>query len=111
MTDFAAVDAGDGRELVAMMDATDAWPAVQAAREWVLARAAPGAGALVVDVGAGPETFGAAVTPLGATAVDVDASLTMVEETRRRRQDARLVLGDVARVPLRGACAQLVRAE
>jgi hypothetical protein len=30
--DFAAVDRGDTDEHVAMMDATDAWPAVQAAR-------------------------------------------------------------------------------
>ena len=32
MTDFAAVDIGDAHGLVEMMDATDAWCAVRAAR-------------------------------------------------------------------------------
>jgi hypothetical protein len=30
MTEIAAVDAGDARDLVAMMDATDGWPGVRA---------------------------------------------------------------------------------
>ena len=35
----------------------------------------------------------------------------MLRETRRRRPDARVVLGDITRVPLRDECAELVRAE
>ena len=109
--DFAAVDRGDTRELVAMMDATDAWPAVAGARAWVLERAGVGAGAIVVDAGCGPGTFGSAVAQAGAVGVDVDSSITMLEETRRRRLDARPVLGDVAHLPLRTGSAELVRAE
>jgi SAM-dependent methyltransferase len=110
VTDFATVDAGDGRELVAMMDATDAWPAVQAARRSVLDRAAPGAGSLVVDVGSGPGTFGALAARLGTTAVDVDVSLTMLRAARRRGA-GRPLLGDISQLAVRDRCAHLVRTE
>jgi ubiquinone/menaquinone biosynthesis C-methylase UbiE len=110
VTDFAAVDAGDARELVAMMDATDAWLQVRAVREWVLDRSAVSAGALVVDVGCGPGTFGATAVARGATAIDVDASLTMVHAARRRGA-RHAVRGDVSRLALRDTCAHLVRAE
>jgi SAM-dependent methyltransferase len=110
VTDFAAVDAGDARELVAMMDATDAWLQVRAVREWVLDRSAVSAGALVVDVGCGPGTFGATAVARGATAIDVDASLTMLHAARRRGTEC-TVLGDVSHLALREACAHLIRAE
>ena len=74
--DFASVDDGDTSDLVGMMDATDAWPEVQAARAWVLEHAAV-EGAVVVDVGCGPGTFGAAAAATGGVAVDLDRSLTM----------------------------------
>ena len=48
---------------------------------------------------------------MGAAAVDVDTSMAMLDETRRRRPDARPVLGDVAHLPLRTGTADLVRAE
>ncbi len=110
MTDFAAVDAGDARELVAMMDATDAWPRVRAVREWVLDRSAVSADALVVDVGCGPGTFGAFAATRGAAPIDVDVSLTMLQ-TAHRRGTRRAVLGDASHLALRDACAHLVRAE
>ena len=94
-----------------MMDATDAWPAVAGARAWVLEQTGVGAGAIVVDAGCGPGTFGSTVAEVGAAAVDVDTSVAMLEETRRRRLDARPVLGDVAHLPLRTGTADLVRAE
>jgi SAM-dependent methyltransferase len=111
VTDFAAVDAGDAPELVAMMDATDAWPAVRAARAWVLDHVGLDDHAVVVDAGCGPGTFGARLAEGRAHAVDVDRSEAMVRETRRRRIDARVVRGDVAHLPLRDGAARLVRAE
>lgn len=108
MTDFAVVDAGEASELVAMMDATDAWPAVRAAREWVLEQVAPDGDSVVVDAGCGPGTFGASVAH---AAVDVDRSETMLHETRRRRSGARIVLGDVVHLPVRDGAARLVRVE
>jgi SAM-dependent methyltransferase len=108
VTDFAAVDAGDARDLVAMMDATDAWPAVRAARAWVLEQVALDERSVVVDAGCGPGTFGASVS---GYAVDVDRSLVMLDEARRRRADACFVLADVARLPLRDGIAALVRIE
>jgi SAM-dependent methyltransferase len=109
--DFSAVDRGETAELVVMMEATDAWPAVAGVRAWVLEQTGVGSEAIVVDAGCGPGTFGSAVAATGAVAVDVDTSVAMLEETRRRRLGARPVLGDVARLPLRTGAAQLVRAE
>jgi SAM-dependent methyltransferase len=97
VTDFAAVDAGAARALVAMMDATDAWSAVCAARDWVLRQVALDGDAVVVDVGCGPGTFAASAPGL---AVDLDVSAAMLRETRRRRATARAVLGDVTRLPV-----------
>ena len=107
--DFAAVDAGDGPDLVAMMDATDAWPAVRAARAWVLGEVELSGDSVVVDAGCGPGTFGVAL-PAGR-AVDVDWSLTMLSEARRRRPGTRVVVADIARLPLRDGAARVVRAE
>jgi ubiquinone/menaquinone biosynthesis C-methylase UbiE len=111
MTDFATVDGGDARDLVAMMDATDAWRAVHTARAWVLDAVAPEPDALVVDAGCGPGTFGTLVQDTGARTVDVDASSVMLGETRRRRRDARAVLADVFHLPMRNGAAHLVHAE
>jgi SAM-dependent methyltransferase len=111
VTDFAAVDTGEAAELVAMMDATDAWPAVTAARRWVLDHVELDDRAVVVDAGCGPGTFGAAVAEGGAYAVDIDRSAVMARETRERRMGARVVMGDVAHLPVRDGAARLVRAE
>ena len=108
MTDFAAVDAGDRGALVAMMDATDAWPAVRAARSWVLDQVELGDDAIVVDAGCGPGTFGRDVR---ATVVDVDVSAVMLDEARRRHGRARVLLGDVATLPVRDRAADLVHTE
>jgi SAM-dependent methyltransferase len=108
MTDFAAVDAGDDGRLVAMMDATDAWPAVRALRRWLLAQTHLASATIVLDVGCGPGTFGGMAR---APVVDVDRSRVMLQETRRRRDGARLVLADIAQLPVRDGSAALVRAE
>jgi SAM-dependent methyltransferase len=108
MTDFAAVDAGEARDLVAMMDATDAWPAVRAARAWVLQQVALDGDTIVVDAGCGPGTFGASVP---GCAIDLDWSQVMVQEARRRRPGTCVVLGDLTRLPLRDRVADLVHAE
>lgn len=107
---FRDVDDGETQRLVAMMDATDAWPAVQAARRWVWEQAAVAPGDLVVDVGAGPGTFGAAAPP-GATVVDVDTSAAMLASARVRHPSAVVVEGDVASLPIADGSAALVRAE
>jgi SAM-dependent methyltransferase len=109
--DFGSVDDGEVRELVAMMEATDAWPAVADARAWVLAQTDVDGDALVVDAGCGLGTFGRLAESHGAAAIDLDSSVAMVEETRRRRPGARVVLGDIARLPLPAGAARLVRAE
>jgi SAM-dependent methyltransferase len=108
VTDFAAVDTGDARALVAMMDATDSWPAVRAARAWVLSEVHLDDDAIAIDAGCGTGTFGGAVH---GCAVDVDRSQLMLRETRRRRPHARVVLGDLARLPVCDGAARLVRAE
>src|SRR5205085_106038 len=64
--------------------------------------------AIVVDAGCGTGTFGAS---LRGACVDVDRSRLMVQETRRRQRDALVVVGDVARLPVRDGAACLVRAE
>ncbi len=109
--DFATVDTGDTGALVAMMDATDRWPAVTDARAWVLGQVDVDVDVVVVDAGCGPGTFGSAVAASGAVVVDVDVSVVMLEEVRRRRRDARCVVGDLAHLPLRTGTARLVRAE
>jgi SAM-dependent methyltransferase len=91
-----------------MMDATDAWSAVRSARAWVLQQVALTDDAVVLDAGCGPGTFGASV-PGGA--IDVDWSHLMVREVRRRRPDARAVVGDLARLPVRDGAADLVHVE
>jgi ubiquinone/menaquinone biosynthesis C-methylase UbiE len=110
--DFATVDRGDTEDHVAMMDATDAWPAVQAARSWVFDQVRVDRDTVVVDAGCGPGTFGAVAAARGAAVVvDVDRSLAMLGELRRRQPAARPVQADVARLPLRDGAAHLVRAE
>ncbi len=92
------------------MDATDAWPAVGAARRWVWERAHVRAGDVVVDVGAGPGTFGAAA-PTGAHVVDVDTSTAMLDTARRRHPEAHVARGDVAALPFADGAAALARVE
>lgn len=109
--DFAAVDEGDTTRLVAMMRATDAWPAVVRAREWVLDRVALPPGAPVLDVGSGPGTFSALAARRGATTVDLDRSLAMLAAARRTCRTAPVVRADVDGLPVRDGAAALTRAE
>jgi SAM-dependent methyltransferase len=106
--DFAAVDAGETAELVAMIDATDAWPAVRAARAWVLEQAGLGTGAVLIDAGCGPGTFGAADSTV---AVGVDRSRAMLGVARTRHPTTRPVLADVGYLPIRTGAAPLVHVE
>ncbi len=94
-----------------MMDATDAWPQVQATRAWVLDRAALPTGSLVVDVGSGPGTFSAAARARGARALDIDRSAVMVDALVARHPGAVAARADVEHLPLRGAAADLVHIE
>lgn len=108
---FTDVDGDDTAHLVAMMAATDAWPAVGAARSWVLRRLVGGPAPVVVDVGAGLGTFGAAARDEGAVTVDVDLSNAMLQALRARHPRARPVLADLAHLPVRGGAADLVHVE
>lgn len=121
LDDFADVDATSGHggttghlaaDLVAMMHATDAWPAVRELREWVLGVAGVGSGCPVLDVGSGPGTFGRLAAERGATTVDVDASQVMLDAVRAARPGAAVVRASVDRLPFRPLSAPaLVRVE
>ena len=93
-----------------MMDATDAWAAVRAARTWVCDTVRVGPGHLVVDLGSGPGTFGALAAARGAATVDVDRSRTMLGAARRRGRPPG-VCADIAALPLRAASVTLARME
>ena len=108
---FRDVDADDADRLVAMMDATDRWPAVRAARAWVLEQAALRAGSIVVDVGCGPGTFTEAARAVGARTIDLDRSAAMVAEARRRRNAASVVRADVTALPIGDRVTDLVHVE
>jgi SAM-dependent methyltransferase len=105
---FSDVDAADAAELVAMMDATDGWAAVQAARAWVLEQAGPGGRSL--DVGSGPGTFHASAGPAW-TGVDLDPALVMLRADRHRRSSVLAVRGDGAALPFPAGAFGLVHAE
>ncbi len=109
--DFAVVDAGRADHLVAMMQATDAWPEVGNLREWVLDLTGPGAGDRVLDVGCGPGTFGALAAARGATPIDVDVSAGMLASLRAARPDARAARAEVEALPVRTGSGALERAE
>lgn len=109
--DFTVVDAGDGARLVAMMRATDAWPAVRAARDWVLDLVAPTPDTRVVDVGCGPGTFGGLARARGAWTIDVDRSSVMLGATRAGDPGAPVLCADLARLPCATGAATLVHAE
>jgi len=108
---FRDVDGDDAGRLVAMMDATDAWPEVRAARTWVLEQAAVGRGSTVLDVGSGPGTFAGVAQALGACTVDVDRSGFMLAALRRRRSGAVVACADATRLPLRSGAIDLAHAE
>jgi SAM-dependent methyltransferase len=108
---FRDVDADDAARLVAMMDATDRWPAVRVARAWVLDQVAPGPGSVVVDVGSGPGTFGRDARARGALTLDIDRSTAMLAEVRRREPTAVVAQADIARLPIGDRAADLVHAE
>lgn len=108
---FRDVDAADGGDLVPMMDATDAWPAVRAARSWLLDQAGVGPGAVVADVGCGPGTFGAEARGRGATALDIDRSAVMLDALRRRHPDADALRAALPHLPVRTGGVDLVHIE
>jgi len=117
LDDFAAVDAASERDggadhLVAMMHATDAWPAVRELREWVLTITGVGPASRVLDVGSGPGTFSRLATGRGARTVDVDFSAAMLDEVRRVRPGAPVVRAAIGQLPFRPFRAPtLVRVE
>lgn len=109
---FSDVDSAAVDPLVEMMAATDAWPAVRAARRWTLDRVtgAEASGPLL-DVGCGPGTFGASARADGWATVEMDRSVAMLGELRRRRGVTPVAVADVAGLPVRDASAGLVRGE
>jgi SAM-dependent methyltransferase len=107
---FRDVDATDGDVLVAMMDATDAWPAVQAAREWIRrVTRTESTERRVLDLGSGPGTFNGAT--LASCTVDVDRSMVMSRTARRRHPSTLAVVADMAGVPFADHVADLVHVE
>ena len=117
LDDFAAVDAaaepaGAADHLVAMMHATDAWPAVRELREWVLTVTGVVPGGVVIDVGGGPGTFARLAAARGAITVDVDSSVVMLDAVRRNRPGAAVVRASIAELPFPSpAHTALVRVE
>lgn len=110
--DFGAVDDGASEHLVAMMHATDAWPAVRSLRSWVLAGTDVGPATLVVDVGSGPGTFSRRADVRGATTIDVDPSAAMLGALRAARPRARVVRASLEALPFRPFTGDVVvRAE
>ncbi|MFZ4719299.1 MAG: methyltransferase domain-containing protein [Ilumatobacteraceae bacterium] len=108
---FTEVEAAALAPLVTMMEATDRWDAVRAARTWVLEQAGPGGTRPSLDVGCGPGTFGAAARRTGRRVVDVDRSAPMLAVARARSAGAPATVADVARLPFRDGSAELVRCE
>jgi SAM-dependent methyltransferase len=94
-----------------MMDATDAWPAVQTAREWVrlVTRSDGSTRRRVLDLGSGPGTFNVG-TDAGCT-VDVDRSMVMSRTARVRHASTLAVVADMAAVPIADGSADLVHIE
>lgn len=107
---FRDVDADDAARLVAMMDATDRWPAVRAIRAWLRDQVDLD-GSTVADVGSGPGTFGNDARGRGARTIDLDRSAAMLAELRRRRRDAVAVQADVLELPLGDGSVDVVHAE
>jgi SAM-dependent methyltransferase len=108
---FSDVDAAEVAPLVAMMDATDRWQAVGAAREWVLSLAGADLPGPVLDVGCGPGTFAAMARRAGHSTVDADRSRAMVAAARARDRSAPGVVADVVRLPFAAGAAGLVHCE
>lgn len=107
---FSDVDATEVAPLVAMMDATDAWDAVAAARSWVLEQLVPQPGLPTVDVGCGPGTFGRLARRRGHRVIDVDRSLAMLQECVSR-SGRRGLVADASHLPLPDRSAALVHCE
>lgn len=108
---FRDVDASDGDALVAMMDATDAWPAVQAARDWIrdVTGTEGGERRRVLDLGAGPGTFNALVD--ASCTVDLDRSMVMSRTARTRHPLTLTIVADLADVPFADRVGDLVHIE
>lgn len=109
---FRDVDGSEATTLVAMMDATDAWPAVRAARTWIVEQVAPAGRELerVVDVGSGPGTFNSMARSASRT-VDVDRSQVMARAARSRHHRTDAVVADAHDLPLGDAVGELVHTE
>lgn len=112
MADFSDVDCAEVAPLLAMMAATDAWPAVRAARSWTLEQVAElrTTGPLL-DVGCGPGTFGAGAREQGWSTVDMDRSAAMLAALRRSHGATPVALADVAGVPLQEGSVGVARCE
>jgi ubiquinone/menaquinone biosynthesis C-methylase UbiE len=108
---FRDVDASDGDSLVAMMDATDAFPAVQAARRWIrrVTRTDGETPGRVLDLGSGPGTFNALTG--AASTVEVDRSMVMSRTARRRHPSTLAIVADMAAVPIADRVGDLVHIE
>lgn len=109
---FRDVDTSADRSLVAMMDATDAWPAVRTARQWLHESVRVRLGRVPirsVDLGCGPGTFH--TTSGAAATIDIDRSHTMVRSVRDRHPTTLAVVGDVERLGLADGVADLVHVE
>ena len=108
---FRDVDTAATDALVEMMDATDRWDAVRAARSWVLDRASVDPTRPALDVGCGPGTFGADARARGWRSVDLDRSAAMAHVARRRGDGSPGVLGGVGALPFATASFALVHCE
>ena len=108
---FRDVDASDGEVLVAMMDATDAWPAVQAARDWIRHATGIEGGSRrrLIDLGSGPGTFNSGTQ--AACTVDLDRSTVMSRTARRRHPSTLAIVADMADLPVSSGVADLVHIE
>ena len=106
---FRDVDASAADSLVAMMDATDSWPAVQAARRWIVSAVGDSPLQLALDVGSGPGTFNAELE--AARTVDLDRSSVMSRTARSRHAGTSAVQADAHALPLPDGTADLVHVE
>lgn len=112
VADFSNIDPAEATPLVAMMAATDSWPAVRSARQWTLEQAADAIDVGgVLDVGCGPGTFGAVARSLGWRTVELDRSAAMLGALRDAHGVEPVAVADVQRLPVRDASVGLARCE
>lgn len=118
-TDFARVDASSrAQSLVAGMDATTSWAAVQQLRAWERERLGLQEGETLLDVGCGPADAGIALVSAagsGARLLGFDASDVMITAARERAARAGITaefrVGDAAALPYDDRSIDTVRSE